>query len=269
MRKVQLKHLNQEINKMNEQFIPIQKMDSLEVKANIEYAKAAGDPAFLEFLQLQVKWQPIEGNLKKLVGDDDLNKAVDLFDEMKVSIKNLDDLRLQHVAFPTKVVSMVNSLFKQVRDGMARSKDHVGRLIDVRRQEVEREFQRKKLEAEEQERKRLEKAKKGEKQDVVTEEVAEGIKKVQMEIKIPDAPENTVVSTRGAKVHTRQTESLEIVDLAAFLKLLVSKDKRNGWLVEKRGELVKIDTGLLQKLMKDNKKAKVGGMKVVKESKTI
>jgi hypothetical protein len=164
---------------------------------------------------------------------------------------------------------MVNALFKQVRDGMLKSKDHVGRLIDVRKGEIEREFLRKKAEAEEQERERLEKIKKGEKQDVVTEEVTEGIEKVQMEIKIPDAPENTVVSTRGAKVHTRQTESLEIIDLAAFLKLLVSKDRRNGWLVEKRGELVKIDTGLLQKLMKENKKAKVGGVKVVKDTKTV
>ena len=254
---------------MNEQFIPIQKMDSLEVRANIEYAKAAGDPAFLEFLQLQVKWQPIEGNLKKLAGDEDLNKAVDLFDEMKVAIKNLDDLRLQHVAFPTKVVSMVNSLFKQVRDGMLKSKDHVGRLIDVRRQEVEREFQRKKAEAEEQERKRLEAAKKGEVGEVVVEEVATGVEKVQMEIQVPDAPENTVVSTRGAKVHTRSTESVEIVNLEAFLKLVVSKDKRNGWLVERRKDLITIDTNLLGKLMRDNKKNKVKGVRVEKVTKTV
>lgn len=235
-----------------------------ELKANIELAKAAVDPAFLAFVQKQIFWDQNRPNTPDRIPDDETEKnMVGLFDEMKQALKELEQLRLRYVAFPTKVVNMINGLFRQTRQGIEKNKTFVGGLI-ARRQEEKRQAYERELAA--QQAKEAE----GVRQEPIFQQNGEGVGRVQFETPAPEAPPNTVSSDKGAKVTMRSDLEVEVVDLRDFLKALVSKEQRGQWLSGEYEKLVTINMGPLKQLLKDNPtKRKVKGLKITKVQKAV
>ena len=232
---------------------------SLELKASMEVAKVAGNPALLGLIKRSTQlaqWK----NFKLIENQVQYDQAIDAFNEAKSILKDAEDLRHGVVDFPTKVVSLVNALFKSVRSGVEGCKGHIGGIINVKKQADAAAAQRAADAA----------AAVMEKEQVpqVVED-ATGQSVVQFEPPPVEVPSNVVESAKGAKVHTRTDTVVEITDLVEFLKAVVSRNKRNVWLNENAGELVGVNLSVLKKLIAENNKKSVPGVAIRKETRTV
>lgn len=238
-------------------------VESEEMKANIELAKVSAEPGFLGLVQQQISWRGVCGSLVKVENAEGAKALTDHFDGMKKDLKALETLRLSKVAFPTKVVRMINGLFKQVKDGIESDKGKVGGLIaDWNVRETER-VERLRREVEEQKEK-------GEVQVTKEEAGEDGVGKVQFGTPVPDLPGNVVESARGAKVQMRSGLEVEVTDLGEFLKLLVSKSEGNKWISDAKAELITVNVNVMAKLLKANpKRRNVKGLRIKKVSKAV
>lgn len=248
---------------MNETFIPkgapppqqsTQGDMPIEVKAQVEMSRVTADSRFLTHVQRAAQIQQLE-RFREIETQEQYDQAIGVFSAAKDTLRELEELRKEYVAYPTKVVSMINGLFRQVRDGLERSKAHIGVLID-----------KKKMLDEAAARRAAEEAAKQAPED---REVEDGVTAVAVEPTPVVEPSNVVESSRGEKVHTRVTEELEIVNLGAFLKACGSKAKKNEWLVPHVEEIVSVNLNKLRALMKENGKRSVDGVRVNKKRTTV
>jgi hypothetical protein len=234
---------------------------SLELRANMELVKPATDSRFIDIMTKQIHWKGQHAATPAAIADDKQYKhAIDIFDEMKKQNKALEELRKEYVAFPTKVVSMINGLFKTVRDSIDLSRGIVGKLIQDKKSADEKAALLLVAQAEE-------KAKAGE---LESSEIDDGVSKVDFEPTLPELPGNVVESGSGAKVHTRTSLSVEVMDLGEFLKIMTSKQNRLFWLTDHLAEVVKIDIPALSRILKENPtKRKINGLKIEKVEKVV
>lgn len=235
-----------------------------ELMANMELAKVTADQSFLAIIRKASTWKlAVQQSPKAIETTADFDTAINAFDEMKEELKSLETMRKGYVAFPTKVVGMVNGLFRTVRDDIEGSKLFLGNLIQAKKSADEEAVRRAQEEA-------AEKAAAGETPAPVEQEVSDGIGKVEFESPAPEMPANTVESSRGAKVHTRTDIGVEVEDLKEFLKVLVSKEERHKWLTDNVAEIVTINIGTVKRLLKENdRKKKVKGLKIEKTEKVV
>ena len=231
---------------------------SLELKASMEVAKVAGNPALLGLIGRSTQlaqWK----NFKLIENQVQYDQAIDAFSATKIVLKELEDLRHGVVDFPTKVVSLVNGLFKSVRDGVEKSKVHIGGIINVKKQSdaaaAQRAADAAALAAVDQT------------PQVVTNVSGENV--VEFEPPPIQVPSNVVESAKGAKVHTRTDTEVSITNLELFLKAVVSKNKRNLWLSENAAGLVNVNLTVLKKLIAENGKKKVDGVSIEKVERTV
>jgi len=239
---------------VNNQVAPADPM----IQANAQFAQVAADQRLLSLMQASAQLQLFQ-QFKKIETQAQYDQAIDAFTAAKEKIKDLEDLRKSVVAVPTKFVQMVNNLFRQIRGGIEKSKEHLGDIIDAKKQ---MDLQAAELAAKEA----SEKIKEGE-PEVVEED---GVGTVQMgEGGQTPPPSNVVESARGAKVHTRKDILVEVVDLKLFLKTLSSKNKRYEWFTEKADDLIDVKLGVLKQLVKDNRQKKIPGVKFKDITKTV
>jgi post-segregation antitoxin (ccd killing protein) len=245
---------------MNE-IIDAPQPQSLELRASLEVGKVASNPALLGLIARSTQlaqWK----NFKLIENQVQYDQAIDAFAQAKGVLKELEVLRLSVVGFPTKVVSLINALFKSVRDGVEGYKGHIGGIINVKKQ------------ADAAAAKRA--------ADIVAAsaalvadqppqvvESAGGESVVQFEPAPIVVPGNVVESLKGAKVHTRVDTEVTITNMEALLKVIVSKSKRNAWLNENLEALVTVNRGVLKKLIVDNEKQKVNGIVIDKVRTTV
>lgn len=228
--------------------------------ANLELGKASADPNFLQIVMKQTEWRTM--NLPKRIEDDGQMKLMqNLFGEMKTKLNELEKIRLSKVSFPTKVVNLINSLFRQVREGIKKDQDFVGNLISTRHEELKREADAVKQEMEQiQEGPAV----------LQSNAIDVGIGKFQFDPQNIAPPEKTVITEDGVKVRMREDVEITVINLGDFLKSLVSQADGNKWLNEAAVELVSVNTQAIKKLLKENPgKRKIPGLKIVRGSKAV
>lgn len=216
-------------------------------------AEVAGDQRFIAICQQSAQLSVFQ-QFKTIETPEQYDQAIDAFDASKKAVKDLEALRHTVVDYPTKFIKLVNGLFKQIRDGLEVSKKHLGVIINS-----------KKAADEEAAQAAIEEQKDQTDGEAIVNE--DGVVQMGDEPILP--PSNTVESARGAKVHTRKDIEVEIEDMTAFLKALVSKNARYGWFVSVKEELIEVKIGALKRLIKDNGGKKIPGVKVTKVTKTI
>lgn len=244
--------------------LPAAQSENEELRANMELGKAASDAKFMSIVRKGAGWQAQKAATPaKIENDEQYGTATALVKDMKATLKSLEEVRLEYVAFPTKVVNMINGLFRQTRQSIEGQKDLLGKLIARRDNELEQERQRKLEEAA-----KLNEGK--------AAEVDDGVSKVQFAPgggengKAYEAPPNLpgVESGRepsGPQIAKVQDYAVEVVDLVKFLKQLVSKGKGNVWISDRAEELVTVNIEAVKEAMRENpSKRGIGGLKITK-----
>ncbi len=249
--------------KMNSDFIPAaasstpadsQPTTSPELAANLELAKATMDSRIGQILQLGNTLKQLE-KFQRIENQQQYDQAIDAFNALKEAINQTEDIRHQYVDFPTQVTKLINGFFKQIRDGLEKTKNHIGRIIQVKKDEDTAAAQRALEESQA-------------KTDAEGAIVPDGDGEIKFEPET-QVPTNVVSSERGAKVHSRSDIHVEIVDLDEFLKACVSKNKRNLWLSENVSQIIDVKMAALRGLIKENKKKVVPGLEVRTISKVV
>ena len=228
--------------------------------ASLELGKASADPDFLQIVKKQTEWRTM--NLPKRIEDEgQMTLMQNLFGEMKVKLNELEKIRLSKVSFPTKVVNLINGLFRQVREGIKKDQDFVGSLISTRHDELKREAEAAKQEMEQvQEGPAV----------LQPNAIDSGVGKFQFDPQNIAPPEKTMVTEGGVKVQMREDVEITVINLGDFLKSLVSQAEGNKWLNEAAGELVSVDVQAVKRLLKANPgKRKIPGLKIVRGSKAV
>lgn len=267
-----------------------------EMQINLEMAKCASSTEFLSIVKKQVDWQREKiATPARITTQEELQAAVQVFDEMKRTLNELEKIRLAKVAFPTKIVNMINGLFRQVKIGIRDSKDFIGGKIAKKQAEDQAEYERKKREFDE-EQERIKKAAEQIEQEStansnsitttsipavqrdfipatraqIVEGNESGVGRLQFGPVVPVMPSNVIESGRGAKVQSKADIEVEVVNLKNFLKVCISESEKNAWLGEHLEEIVEINLTALRKVLKANeRKRKVEGLEIRKTLKII
>jgi len=236
-----------------------------ELRANMELARAASDARFMAIVKKGAGWAGMRAATpSKIENDEQYGTATALVKDMKSTLDTLEEVRLEYVAFPTKVVNMVNGLFRQTRQSIVGQRDFLTKLIARRDNELEQERARKLAEAA-----RL--------NEGTAAPLDDGVAKVQFApgggesgraYVAPPTFDNGVESTRpasGPQTVKVQEYEVEVVDLVKFLKQLVSKGKGNAWLADRAAELVSVNVEAVKEAMRANpSKRGIPGLKIVK-----
>ena len=227
-----------------------------ELKANIELAKAASDPRFMLIVQKSVGWVGQRaGSPEVITTSEQYGQATALVKDMKGALSDLEEVRQTYVAFPTKVINMTNSLFRQTKQAIEGQREFLRKMIARRDDELEKERQAELVKAAE-----LNKPPK-------VEEKSDGVGVVQF-AEVPGVPGlNAVDSTKGAvdaKV-PKVDFNIEIENLHEFLGVLVSRAMTNVWITDHLENIVRIDFEALKDVLRENpKKRKVKGLRISK-----
>jgi len=219
----------------------------------MELARVTADSRLLRIIQTATTLKVLE-QYKVIETQEQYDQAIDAFEALKQAIKDAEAIRKDAVAFPTRITQLINGFFKPIRDGIEKTKDHVGVLI-----------QRKKS-ADAEAAQRAQEAAVAQAQATGEAAVVDGV--VQFDDTVP-VPGNVVESAKGAKVHTRTHDTLEITDLVVFLKACISKSPRYSYLAGNINEIVAVNTGLVLKIAKEKKVKKVPGCEIVLVSKVV
>jgi len=245
--------------------LPAMQPENEELRASMELARAASDARFMAIVKKGAAWAGQKAATPaKIENDEQYGTATAIVKDMKSTLKSLEAVRLEYVAFPSKVVKMMNDLFRTTRQGIEGQRDFLQKLIARRDNELEQERARQLAEA----------ARLNEGQAA---EVDDGVSKVQFapggggEGRAYVAPSEIgggVESSRpvaGPQVAKVQDYSVEVVDLVKFLKQLVSKGKGNVWIADRAAELVTVNVEAVKEAMRANpSKRGIGGLKIVK-----
>jgi len=245
---------------------PVVPQQTTDQQATIEFAKVAGDQRLIVLMQQSAQLS-LFLPFKKIETLEQYDQAIDAFTASKKTIKDLETLRHSAVDYPTKLVKMINGLFKQIRDGIERSKNHLGLIINAKKQADDALAKAAEIEAEAKRQAAIDAG-----VPVIPEviDAGDGVGEVQMEGNvIPVIPSNTVESARGAKVHTRKDIEVEVVDLKLFLKTLASKNQRYEWFTDEAESLIEVKIGPLKALHKANSAKKIPGLLFKTVTKTI
>jgi len=245
---------------MTEQFVPMNKGEnlpaaatSLETRASQELAKVLQDGRVLQLMQYTATLHQLLP-VTAIENQSQYDQVIDAFDSAKKLINLVEERRVEFVGFPTKVVKLINDMFKQIKGNVAIAKDHFGALIEAKKQFDAAVFKRAHEEAGPQEPHVIE----GE----------DGVGVVDFD-NTPPEPSNVVTSARGAKTHSRSDIEVTIIDPVALLKVIVSKNKRYADINAAVGELVEIKIGPLKRLIKEGKRRSLPGVKIEQTSKTV
>lgn len=247
---------------MSEQFIPVVKSAGdtpaaapvpLDVLANQELAKVMQDGRVTQLMTFTATLHQLLP-VTVIENQSQYDQVIDAFDSAKKLLKLIEERRVEIVGFPTKVVSLINDLFRQLRIGVEIAKTHFGALIEAKKQFDAQNYAMSQQAAVEQ--------------GPQSVQIDDGIEKVQFE-STQEAPMNVVKSAKGAKVHSRTDIEVTIVDLVAFLKVLTSTNKRYADISALAGEIVEIKIGPLKKLIKEGNRKKIPGLKIEQTSRTV
>lgn len=244
---------------MSEEFVPtgggnqqasaVVGKPSMEALAQQEYAKVLQDSRIAKIMQNTAILHQLLP-MTVITNQTEYDQVIDAFDSAKKMIQYTEKCRVEIVGFPTKVIKMINELFKQLKGNVTIAKDHLGALIDAKKK-----FDKQMIEAGVQ--------------AVEDKPLEEGVTKINIEGDLDEKPNNVVSSAKGAKVHTRTGLSVTIMDKVALLKMLVSKNKRYAPFTEALDDIVEINIGPLKKIIKENNRQKLPGLKIEQTSRTV
>jgi len=226
---------------------------AIEVRASMELARVTTDSRLLRIIQTATTLKVLE-QFKVIETQEQYDQAIDAFEALKAAIKDLKNMKETSYAFHKRVYDLIRDFFNPIIKGIEQTKDHVGALI-----------QRKK-DADAEAAQRAQEAAVAQAQATGEAAVVDGV--VQFDDTVP-VPGNVVESAKGAKVHTRTHDTLEITDLVAFLKACISKSPRYAYLAGNINEIVAVNTGLVLKIAKEKKVKKVPGCEIVAVSKVV
>ena len=229
-----------------------QKVDH-DALAQAEYAKVLQDGRVLELMTYIGTLYQLS-NVTAIENQVQYDQVIDAFDSSKKLLKLIDERRIEIVGFPTKTISLINGLFKQLKENVDKVKGHFSALIESKKAFDKAQFDMGTAETLSQE------------PQVV--ESDDGVSTVAFAGE-QEAPSNVVKSARGAKTHSRTDIEIEVTDLVAFLKVVVSSNKRYADFNAAASELVEVKVGVLKRLIKEGKRRKLPGVKIEHVSKTV
>lgn len=236
---------------MNE-FIPVEVVESSPVldddtKANMELVTVINDARIANILQWDAYLKQFQ-SFKKIETPEQYTQTIEAFDAAKERLKELEGLRHMYVDYQTKVVGLKNGYFRQVREGLERSKGHLGGLIQKKKDEDLAAAMRQR-EAEEA---------LIEEQGSVEQVLEDGMNLVQTSGSEPvtQIPGNVVETSSGARVHSRETLTVTVYDKKELIKAAIGTNKRFGYLQEVFDEMVEINTAVLKRAIKGKAKIK-------------
>lgn len=256
---------------MNDQFIPMNQTAGVgsepapapaatpinpDTLAQNELIKITQDSRVLQILKYSAHLQQLL-HVTSIQTQTEYDQVIDAFDSAKKLLKAIDAREEEMLGFPVRVVKLGKGLFKQLRDNVKIMKDHYGSLIDAKKKFDEGQYERTAAAAE------------SVPAEPQTQQGDDGVGTVTFDAQTPAPPNNVVTSAKGAKVHTRTGIELEVVDIIAFLKLVISKNKRNAAFNEAAAELVTVNFGPLKRIIKEGNRRSVAGIKITETSKTV
>lgn len=225
-----------------------------ELKANVELGKAASDARFLSIVQKQVKWAQDKARTPaKITTAEEYGQASAVVKDMASALKSLEEVRLHYVAFPTRVVNMINGLFRATRQNIEENRTFLAKLIAKHDTEKEQERQRElaekaKLNAPAE----VERAPSGEVGRVVFDEVP--------------LPPNSVSSAKPATTAASAEYDIVVEDVGEFMRALTSRAANMFWLTEHAGDLVTVNVEKVKEVLAANpSKRKIKGLRIVKK----
>jgi len=180
-----------------------------------------------------------------------------MFAAVKSDYQVAEEMRKQAVAFPDKFVRMVNKLFKEtIKDPLELLKKKLGRERDEYIHRAEEEAEKVRQEIEEAAR--------------VTSEGMEGVMAGVVSLEAGPVLEmpavDTVSRTEIGTVYQRESTTVEVKDMMALLKCIVSRDKRWAWVTE---ELIEVKIGPLKAALAANGWKKLPGVEVIREKRSV
>lgn len=220
--------------------------------AQAEYAKVLQDGRVLELMTYIGTLYQLS-NVTVIENQVQYDQVIDAFDSSKKLIKLIDERRVEIVGFPTKTISLINGLFKQLKENVDKVKGHFSSLIEAKKSFDKAQHEMGQLVQD---------------RDAVLHESGDGVSTIEF-TGDQAPPSNVVKSARGAKVHSRSDIEIEITDPIAFLKVVVSSNKRYADIHAAVGELVEIKVGVLKRLIKEGKRRKLAGVEITQVSKTV
>jgi len=226
-----------------------------EALAQQEYAKVLQDNRVMQIMQYTGTLYQLS-SVTAIENQTQYDQVIDAFDSSKRLLNLIEERRVEIVGFPTKVVRLINSLFKQLRENVETVKAHYSALIEAKKQFDQQQYalgQQAGAEAEPEAKPTGE----------------PGVSTVEFDTPTESAPGNVVQSARGAKTHSRTDLDIEVTDIVAFLKVVTSKNKRYAPFHEAVEDLVEIKVGPLKKLIKKHKRRSLPGLKIGQTSKTV
>lgn len=245
---------------MNDKFVPANtgagdptSPEALEAKANVELAKVLQDQRIAQIMQYTATLHQLLP-VTAIENQTQYDQVIDAFDSSKKLIKLVEERRLSFVQFPTKVIKLVNNLFKQLRENVEIAKNHFAALIEAKKQFDAQVYERTHLE--------------GATHDPQVTTSEDGVGTVEFADE-QQPPSNVVTSAKGAKTHSRTDVEIEIVDLPAFLKLVAGKNKRYEDLQANINQLIEVKMNVLKKLVKEGNRKSLPGLEIKRVSKTV
>ena len=125
---------------MTEQFVPMNTGENLpaaatplETRASQELAKVLQDGRVLQLMQYTATLHQLLP-VTAIENQSQYDQVIDAFDSAKKLINLVEERRVEFVGFPTKVVKLINDMFKQLKGNVAIAKDHFGALIEAKKQ---------------------------------------------------------------------------------------------------------------------------------------
>ncbi len=219
--------------------------------AQTEYAKVLQDGRVLELMTYIGTLYQLS-NVTVIENQVQYDQVIDAFDSSKKLTKLIDERRIEIVGFPTKTISLINGLFKQLKENVDKVKKHFSLLIEAKKVFDKAQFDMGQQQPEEPQ--------------VVKSDDGVGTVAFAGD---QEAPGNVVKSARGAKAHSRTDIEIEVTDTIAFLKVVVSSNKRYADFNAAASELVEIKMGVLKRLVKEGNRRKLPGVKIEQVSKTV
>ncbi len=220
--------------------------------AQTEYAKVLQDGRVLELMTYIGTLYQLS-NVTVIENQVQYDQVIDAFDSSKKLLKLIDERRVEIVGFPTKTISLINGLFKQLKENVDKVKGHFSALIEAKKGFDKAQYDM------------------GQQQPPEEPQVVEsddGVSTVEFAGE-QAPPSNVVKSARGAKAHSREDIEVEITDPVKFLKVVVSSNKRYADINAAIGELVEIKVGVLKRLIKEGNRRTLPGVEITPVSKTV
>lgn len=192
----------------------------------------ASTPKFTSILQCVAEWSQATKQIKD-IDDENYEIALRYFTAAKIGLKQFEELRKKHVDVPTKLVRLINDMFRSPREELEKIKKHFSRLVG--------EHERKKAEEKYQEdlARHKERA-----LEIDSGDTEGGLKTVPVKCDpVTDANDN--------KIQIRETLEVTVLNPETLLKAILSMSKKN---IPFTADLITINYPALRKLAKNQTK---------------